>query len=72
MRDVRQMARKMRAKTAVRAMLAFVQYPESGFGVTSASTTRVLSTGIGAMTMYFRVCERFSDSDLVGEASDGR
>jgi hypothetical protein len=53
-------------------MLAFVQYPESGFGVTSVPTTRVLSTGIGAMTMYFGVCGRVSDSDLVGETSDGR
>lgn len=70
--DARQMARKIRAKTAVRAMLAFVQYPESGFGFWSVSATRLLSTGIGAMMMYIGVSQRVSDIDSVGETSDCR
>jgi hypothetical protein len=43
------MARKMRAKTMVKAMWDFVQYLRSEVGFESASATRLLSTGIGAM-----------------------
>jgi hypothetical protein len=57
-RHARHMARKIRAKTVVRAMLVFVQYPEYGFGFRSVSATRLLSTGIGDMVKYVGIGER--------------
>lgn len=60
------MIRARRAKTAVKAILAFVQYLASGFGAAVGSENRLVlslgmglsSTGVGAMTAvsYDRIC----------------
>lgn len=50
------MVRASKAKTAVTAMLFFVQYPSSRWGIAVGSAERLLlspSVGVGAITAVF-------------------